>query len=567
MKTGHQRYLRLGFLGVVLAVLLALSLACGAEDTATPAAPAIPVPAEAPTVAPAPQATLIPGAPTPVSILPTPTRVLPTATPVVTGGPVYGGVLRYAGPIDESLDPHFGASSGSAAGVHAMLNNLARIDFDGKMVPDLAQSWELSSGGKLMTFHLQPGVKFHDGTDFDAQAVKWNFDRMLDPENVSPRRGELLAFDIQEVEVVDDLTIAFHFPRAVRPFLTQLGDKAGWMVSPTAVAKLGEDFGARPVGTGAFVFKEWVLGQRLIMERNDNYWEKGQPYLDAIHQFDIDTLDLQLALLRTNEADIVEAVRPADIPLIEANPNLRLSPPLAGRTDYLDFKIDLEPWTNKALRQAIAYSIDRETVVDVVWQGRARPAHTFIQQGFAHDPSIKPIVYDPVKAREKLVEAGYPNGIKVTMGSRTSSEEQLQAETYQAMMKEVGIDVEVLLLPSSQYFGADGYLTRAGFGTLRTSPRMDPHVFLNRRVSSAVGSAKDRGINIPEIDRLLDEAIAILDPSKAKPLYDRIQTILAADAIIVFVDWRQEFTAYNKKVQNFNWAPDRFHRLRFLWLE
>ncbi len=571
MRKGGRRFLYLGVLGAALALLLAVSLACAAEEpTSTPVAPATAVPAASPTPAGpvAPTATLVPGAPTPVSVVPTPTRILPTPTPVAgaTGKPVYGGTLYYAGVMDDVLHPYICTSSGPIPPLHAMMNNLVKLDHDRTMKPDLAKSWELSADGKTLTFYLQPGVKFHDGTDFNAEAVKWNFDWMLDPDNFSPRRGEIEVY-IESIEVIDDLTVAVHMPKPMRPFLNQLGDKAGWMASPTAMQEMGEDFGRHPVGTGAFVFEDWVPDQRLVLKRNENYWEPGQPYVDGIRQYLVGELEVQFALLRTGEVDIVPIIRPSEMPLAEANPNLKLSGPLNGRVDYIDFNHGTAPYDNKALRQAISYGIDRETVVQVVWEGNAKPAPTWLQSTFAHDPTIKPIVYDPVKAREKLAEAGYPNGITLTCGSRTSAEEVTMAETYQAMLSEVGINM-VLDFQSTQDFTNTerGYVARSGCGTLRSSPRPDPDVAIRRRFYSTAGPATSRNFSNPEIDRLLDEAVAILDEAKAKLLYDRIQTIMAEDVVIVSVDWRVEYTAMNKRVQNFQWAPDRFHRLRELWL-
>ncbi len=551
---------------VVISLLaLPLLVSCASsEPTTAPALPAAPAPAVAPTAAAVPTAAGPQPTSTAVAAQPAPTVALPTATAIAAGKISYGGTLRYSGTLDteNSLDPYYSTGSGFYYTGFAVLNGLVRLAPDESILPDLAESWQLSADSKTLTFKLRPGVKFHDGTTFDANAVKWSFDYILNPKNVSPRRGEVSSL-IKSVDVINDLTLAINMPQPSRPLLAQLADRAGLIVSPTAYQKLGPNFGRQPVGTGPFVFKEFLLDQRVVVVRNDAYWEKGQPYLDTIYHLVVNSVPTQFAMLRTGEVDIVEQVNPSDIPTIRANANLKLSDPFPGRTDYLDFNLSVAPWNNIALRQAISHSIDRTRVVQVIWQGQAIPAHTFIQSGWAHDPNLKPIAYDPVKAKAKLAEAGYPNGVKVRMATRSSSEEILQAEVYQSMMKSVGIDAEIVLFSASDY----NYAPNPGFGTLRTSPRVDPHNFLVRRVYSTTLAAKERGINNAEIDKLLDEGVTVFDIAKAKPIYDRIQTILAGDAIIVFVDWRLEYTAMSTRVQNFQWSPDRFHRLRSLWLQ
>ncbi len=549
-----NRRLKLGLVVAALAAAVVISLACGSDEpTPVPAPQPTAAPVLVPTAVPAPTARPIPAAPTPVS---------------KEGQPVYGGTLRFVGRMGVTkLDPALVILSGSYAPMYAMFNNIVKLMPDGTLGPGLAESWESSADGKTITLHLQKGVKFHDGTDFNAQAVKAHFDRILDPDTISPRRSNVEPH-LDSMQVLDSNTIQMRLKRAFRPFLAQLTDRTGWIPSPTALKEMGEDFGAHPIGTGPFKFSTWIPGRVLKLVRNDNYWEKGKPYLDGIEHQIMDVREVGFAMVRTSESDLGEAFRCQDIPLVKANPNLKLSPPLAGRAVLLNFNVGVPPFDNKALRQAIAHSIDRETAVDVAFAGCARPAHTLIQSGWAHNPDLKPITYDTEKAKQKLAEAGYPNGITIPLACRSSQDVLLQCEIYQAMMSRVGINAEINVMPTGDLLGPEGGLLRLGLGHLRWSPRADPHILLNWLAhSESTAFPYKASYSNPEINRLLDQAGSEYDVSKAKELYDRVQTILALDAPYVFIVWRQEFISMNKRVQNFAWSPDQHTRLRDLWLE
>jgi len=469
---------------------------------------------------------------------------------------------------DTTLDPAYVIASGSYRPVFAVFNNIVQLAPDGSIKPDLAQSWEYTPDGKTITFHLQTNVKFQDGTPFNAQAIKWNFDRILDPNNISPRRGSINGI-VTSVEVVDQDTLRMRLNQPYRPLLADLTDRTGWISSPDAVRKLGRDYGRRPVGTGPFILKNWLPDEYLQMDKNPNYWEKGKPYLDAIRILVLGDPSTTLAMLRTGEADVVETLNPQDIRIVQASSNMKLSPPIAGRTEIMNFNVSMAPFNNKALRQAVGFGIDRETAVRVAFGGVATPAFTLISSGWAYNPDIKPIYYDPQKSKQKLAEAGYPNGVTLNLGCRTSQQELTECQTYQAMLKDVGITINIVPIPSQEYTSPTGFITRTGFGTLRWSPRADPAILLHSQ-----GNSRDTtyayyraGWNNDRVNQLLDEAATIYDIAKAKVMYDEAQNLIAEDGPYVYIAWRREWIALGSKVQNWQWRPDAFHRLRELWID
>ena len=558
-----------------MAALLAISLACaGADDTATSAAPPQPDPAMAPTVAPAPVATLIPGAPTAISVLPTPTRVLPTVTPVVTGQPVYGGVMRMAAAMDnKTLDPHLDGGTFGRPVTYAIYNTIVGYDPDFNIVPELAESWEFSADGKRVIFHVVKGAKFHDGTPVDAAAIKWSLDRVMDPDGGFPYRSLLEPF-IESVDVVDEDTFAINVFAPFRPLLATLGDRPGFIVPKSAAPLKAEGalgslvssgFSAKPIGSGAFKLKEWFPGSHILLERNDDYWEDGKPYLDGIRYQEVGEASSRFAMLRTGETDLME-VRADDLPVVEDNPNIKIVPHESGRWTGHFLAVDVPPWDNKPLRQAFAYAIDREAYISTILGGAGRLAYTSEGIGWAYNPDIKIYDFDLVKAREKMIEAGLPNGITIDFTCSSSASSIQACEVYQAMAAQVGIDLNIVAVPG-------GDITRLQLERAATNrvtswrPRADPHGRLFLLFHTDGGRQPTHGYSNAEVDRLLNEAATLYDTVRAKQLYDQAQTIITDDAGVIFVAYTTNYAGLSKRVQNFAWIPDFQWRLRDLWLD
>jgi peptide/nickel transport system substrate-binding protein len=245
--------------------------------------------------------------------------------------PVQGGTLTVGFASDsKTLDPLFSVQSTERQVLYLVFNSLVKFGTDFSIKPELAESWTVSKDGRKVIFKLRSGVKFHDGTVFDAAAVKWNIDARLDPAIASSQREQLLPI-IDSVEVVDPLTVAFNLKGSFPGLLSLLGERPGFMISPTAWKKSKQDFGSNPVGTGPFVFREWVRGSQLALERNASYWEKGLPYLDKITFKDIGGSVAGTQRLITGEIDFVPDLSPQEIRQIETRPNIRLMPINIGR--------------------------------------------------------------------------------------------------------------------------------------------------------------------------------------------------------------------------------------------
>jgi peptide/nickel transport system substrate-binding protein len=239
-------------------------------------------------------------------------------------GPDYGGILRYAHRLDaDTLYPHHNTTAYNYNEMHTFFEALVKVDSDGNFLPSLATSWEIAEDGKDIIFDLRKGVKFGDGTDFNAAAVKYNHDRIMDPDTISPQRGYIVP-PLTAVKVLDDHKVRFQVDKPFRPLMGILIDRPGWIASPTAIEKYGEDFGRNPVSTGPYEFVEWSPGQRVVYKKNPNYWGEGLPYLDGILWLDVPDVTIQIAMVRTDEIDMTDReIRNADLATIRRNPNMR----------------------------------------------------------------------------------------------------------------------------------------------------------------------------------------------------------------------------------------------------
>src|SRR5690242_9009625 len=202
--------------------------------------------------------------------------------PAAAQTPVRGGTLIIGQVQDmKTLDPVRSSDLSEREIMYLIYNTLVRLEPDFSVKPELATSWQVEEEGHRIVFKLQPNVKFHDGTPLDAEAVKWNLDWRMDPAGKSPQKKGLSDI-IKAVTVVDPLTVAIDLKVEAPGLLGMLAQREGLIESPTAAKKAGDDFGSHPVGSGPFVFKEWVRGNRVVVERNPDYWEQGKPYLDKI---------------------------------------------------------------------------------------------------------------------------------------------------------------------------------------------------------------------------------------------------------------------------------------------
>jgi peptide/nickel transport system substrate-binding protein len=481
--------------------------------------------------------------------------------------PMRGGTLRIGWiPDAKTLDPHFSVQFSERYALYLIFNTLVGLDKGFNVVPELARAWQVSPDGKRVTFQLQRGVKFHDGTDFTADVVKWNVERILDPQAKSPQRSQLEPA-VAAVTVVDPATVAFELKKPFAPLLAALAERPGFIVSPAAVKQAGADFGRRPVGTGPFRFVEWVADSQMTLERFPDYWDKGKPHLDKVVFRIVPDPTVRLTMVRTGEVDITTDVDAKDVPALQGDGNLRVSEMRpAARWTALQWHVDEPPFNNKALRQAIALGIDRAELKTVLLQGFGEPARGPVVPGlWWFDANLKGFGHDVELARKKLAEAGHPNGFRHKFVVENTPQWIRQAELLQGQLRKINVTMDFEPVNT-----ADAYALivqrKTNWTHTRWTQRADPSGLLSILFHSK-GFANSTGYSNPRVDELLDRAAAIYEPERRKPLYHEAERLIVDDVPYVFLNYTAEFAVMTRKVQNWGWIPDLIPRFRELWLE
>lgn len=480
------------------------------------------------------------------------------------GTPQRGGTLNVGFASDsKTMDPTFSVQFTERQVLYLVFNTLVRFGPDFSIHPELAESWTIENGGRRVVFKLKQGVRFHDDTPFDAAAVKWNIDHRLDPKVNSPQREQLVPV-IEGVDVVDAQTVAFNLKAPYAGLLSLLGERPGFMMSPTAAEKAGKDFGDRPIGTGPFIFREWVRGSHINLDRNPNYWESGKPYLDRIVFRDISGSVVGIQRLLTGEIDFVPELSPQEVKPIEGRPRIRLLPITVGRWYSLQWHWYEPPFNNAKLRHAIAHAIDRQRLIQIVMDGRGTLSEGPTPEGlWWYDPSIKSDPYDPQKARELLREAGFPEGLDVVLSTPQITLLNQMNQLVQEQLNAVGIRTRLEPAAQSDWY-ARLVRRETNFSPNRWTQRPDPDGLLYILFHSQ-GYANTTGYSNPKVDGLLDKARQTFDQKERQKLYSDVQRIVVDDLPMLPLFFSVEYAAIRDNVNGFEWIPDQIPRFRDLW--
>jgi ABC-type transport system substrate-binding protein len=372
----------------------------------------------------------------------------------------YGGTLTVGIGADAiRLDPIDQTDNPSEMVCRHIYEGLVEFDENLDIRPCLAHSWEISKDGCTYTFYLEHGVLFHDGSPFNAEAVKFNVERWLkgcEPENRTWRRTALYAPYIKSVDVVDQYTVQIKLFNPFGAFLHHLAHGAALMVSPAAVEKYGETgIATNPVGTGPFKFVEWVKDDHITLDANLNYW-KGRPFLDRLIFKVAPEGSARVMMLEAGDAQLIERVPSTEISRLQTTSGIDVYIRASLRTIYLGMNCKKEPFNNTKVRQAVNYAIDKEKVCKQILSGMGDPSDSPLAPLTWGYYSTGGYPYDPEKAKQLLAEAGYPNGFKATLwtpkGRYLMDYEVAQA--VQGQLKEVGIDLELRTWEWASYIGA-----------------------------------------------------------------------------------------------------------------
>ena len=386
------------------------------------------------------------GAAEPQKNVPSKAKTAATKTPT----PVYGGTLRVAEQYDGTsigYPPKMLRVNSSRQAAPA-IETLFRVDTTGNTVPWLAESSRNDVKGKSVTITLRKGVKFHDGTDFDAAAVKWNLDQAI----AAKTQGTEM---FKSVDVLDNFTIRINLTEWNSTIITTLSQSVGMMISPTAYKTNGEEWCARnPVGTGPFQFVSWEKDVKTVYKKFNSYWQKGKPYLDEIVYTTIADQLTQLLSLKKGEVDVAPWISPNEIPALEKDGFVMNYLTSASGSMGLvpDSANPKSPFADVRVRRATRHAIDAEAIVKTLYFGLGESANQWaMKKHWGYNPAVKGYPYDPAKARKLLAEAGYPNGFKTKLGYRTNPLDDQVFTAIQGYLKAVGIDAELEPMTPGRY--------------------------------------------------------------------------------------------------------------------
>jgi len=482
------------------------------------------------------------------------------------GKPQAGGMVRVGVNADfTTLDPHVSTAAVDRQVYQSVFDTLVRLDPELKLQPGLAQSWEQPDPSSIV-FKLRSGITYHDGEAFNAASVKANVERMQNHPR-SLRKSEVA--DIASVDAVDDTTVKFNLKQPSSPLLSLLTDRAGMMVSIKAAEAAGDDFARNPVGTGPFKFVEWLKDDRLVVRKFDQYWEKDRdgvqlPYLDEVTYRPIPDGNQRLTSVRTNTVDIIDFPNSKDIPTMRTSqdPKYLEIPGLAFR--YIMFNTERAPFDNKAVREAVAWSLDREAINKAVFFDAGQAAQQAIPpSSWAFDGSFKPYSRDVDKAKARVAESGAQTPRFSTLVTNTPEERQL-AEVYKEQLADVGLQMDIELLEFATLLER---INRSDFTAviLQWSGRPDPDGNTYGYFHSKGNQNRGKYSN-PRTDEALDKARVTYDQNERKTLYGEMNRLVAEDVPMVFVQHRPEIKIFTPKLQNFPHVPDGMMRFHQVWL-
>lgn len=446
-----------------------------------------------------------------------------------------------------------------------------------ELEPGLALNWE-AIDETTWELELREGVTFHDGSSFNADVVKANIERMLDPDvgSSSYSRFEMIS----GVEVVDDYTVRIITEYPFSPLPSNLAHGSMGMVSLEQIEadyeamEAGEEPGSvvnsHPMGTGYFKFEEWSPGQQIVLSNNEDYWGEEPAKLDSV-TFKVVPEDLtRLAELETGDSHITNPLNPSDIEKMEGDEALSIVRQDGLGIEFLGFNVEKEPFDDKRVRRALAMGIDKNELLEGIYSNVGTLAKgPLAPDVFGYDESISTIEYDPEDAKALLAEAGFSDGLSATLWTNESRERVDMATNIQAQLSEIGVELDIEILEWGAYLeetsngSHEMYLMSWNNGTADADDGLFPLFH-----SSNAGSGGNKMFaKYDELDELLDEGRRTVDESERLDIYKDAQEFLADESPMIYFVHPEYLVGVREEVKGLSLTPGNMMLLKDVYIE
>nr|WP_245719449.1 glutathione ABC transporter substrate-binding protein [Pelagirhabdus alkalitolerans] len=470
-----------------------------------------------------------------------------------------GGELVIANLSDAvALNPHGSNDTPSSNVAYNIYEALVVQDEDMEVQPGLAHDWEMVED-TLWEFHLEEGVTFHDGSEFNAEVVEANINRILDDAVASPRA--FLYDMITDVIVVDDYTVQFETEYSFAPLPAHLAHNGGGMISQELIEEDyaamddGEEPGSvineSPVGTGPFEFDYWNSGDEIRLVRNEDYWGDNA-YLDSIVFRVVPEDGTRIADIETGQAHIGDPLSPSDVSRIENTEGIHVNETPSVSLSYIGFNAQKEPFDDPQVRQAISMAINKDAIIEDLYGGAGVPAiGPLAPEVFGYDENVSGLEYDVDQARELLADAGYEDGFETTIWTNDSRERIDAATVVQDELADLGIDVEIEIVEWGAYLentaAGEHDMFVLGWSTVTGDADYGMYPLFH---SDNFGEPGNRTfLENEELDALLEEGRQNPDPEERQEIYSEAQEILVEEAPMLYIHHQEFLLAVSDEVQ------------------
>jgi peptide/nickel transport system substrate-binding protein len=492
------------------------------------------------------------------------------ALSALAASPRRGGALRLGNTADVvSFQPYSVSDNVSIWTMLLLYDQLTRPTTDGLHIePGLAHSWDISKDGKTYTFHLRPGIKFHDGSPLTASDVKFCVEQAAFAKNT---QWAFILAALKGMEVVDQHTVRAHLKQAHAPFLSDMALFATSIYPAKLYHQMGNKLWQHPIGTGPFKFQSWKRGSEVVLVRNPHFWRNPQqPYVDTFHNMIVADANTRVLQVQSGELDIALFVPPSQAKAMMHSQSVTVHVDNFMDSHFAPMNIKKPPLNDRRVRQALNYAIDKNVIVQKVLFGIGQPSGQALPQMFGADPSIKPYPYDPAKAKALLKAAGHPKGfpLKVLVDASIDTDKEI-ATLMQQQLAKIGVKLSIQVIeegtllkitenPPYNYQMTIGYMT---------SDIIDPDELVSFAMAGDGGTYAIWTLyNSARVNQLAKLAASEPNQAKRKQMYYQADRIHHDDAPMIFLYRQPSLTMTSPKVQGFKVLPTGNYRLEEVWL-